>query len=197
MRGRRNGFLNDISEHRLRICLHCFCAQLDSLNEEADRLEKEKPEEAEAIRERITQITELWLQLKEMVTFFNMAATFFQSENRTVRNNIIDFAFCFQQLKVRDERLGEANELQKFLQNLDHFQQWLTRTQTAIASEDYPNDLAEAERLLNEHQQLKEEIDAYAPDYAQMKEYGITVVEGQEDVQYMFLREVCSEYIHS
>ena len=42
------------------------------------------------------------------------------------------------QLKVRDERLGEASELQKFLQNLDHFQQWLTRTQMAIASEDIP-----------------------------------------------------------
>ena len=91
---------------------------------------------------------------------------------------------------MRDERLGEANELQKFLQNLDHFQQWLTRTQTAIASEDFPNDLAEAERLLNEHQQLKEEIDGYAPEYAQMKQFGSNVVEGQEDVQYMFLREV-------
>ena len=42
------------------------------------------------------------------------------------------------QLKVRDERLGEASELQKFLQNLDHFQQWLTRTQTTIASDDIP-----------------------------------------------------------
>ena len=96
----------------------------------------------------------------------------------------------FFQLKVRDERLGEASELQHFLQNLDHFQQWLTRTQTAIATEDIPSDLAEAERLLNAHQQLKEEIDGYAPEYAKMKEYGEKVVEGQEDVQYMFLREV-------
>ena len=94
------------------------------------------------------------------------------------------------QLKVRDERLGEASELQKFLQNLDHFQQWLTRTQTSIASEDIPGDLAEAERLLNNHQAIKEEIDAYAAEYASMKSYGETVVEGQQDVQYMFLREV-------
>ena len=73
---------------------------------------------------------------------------------------------------VRDERLGEASELQKFLQNLDHFSQWLTRTQMAIASEDIPEDLATAETQLNQHRQLKEEIDAYAPEYAQMKEYG-------------------------
>lgn len=90
---------------------------------------------------------------------------------------------------MRDERLGQASDLQKFLQNLDHFQQWLTHTETAIASEDIPNELGEAERLLAEHAQLKEEINAYADDYAQMKEYGQKVVEGQEGVQYMFLRE--------
>lgn len=98
------------------------------------------------------------------------------------------------QLKVRDERLGEASELQKFLQNLDHFQQWLTRTQTAVASEAIPSDVAEAEDLLAQHDQLKSEIDAYAPDYIQMKTYGDKVVEGQEDVQYMFLREVRVQY---
>jgi len=97
-------------------------------------------------------------------------------------------------LKVRDERLGEASELQKFLQNLDHFQQWLTRTETAIASEDIPSDLVEAEQLLHDHALLKQEIDTYAPDYAQMKEYGQKVVEGQEGVQYMFLREVSVAY---
>ena len=93
-------------------------------------------------------------------------------------------------MKVRDERLGEASELQKFLQNLDHFQQWLTRTETAIASEDIPSDLVEAEKLLHDHALIKQEIDTYAPDYAQMKDYGQKVVEGQEGVQYMFLREV-------
>ena len=93
-------------------------------------------------------------------------------------------------MKVRDERLGQASDLQKFLQNLDHFQQWLTRTETAIASEDIPTELTEAERLLNEHGQLKEEIDAYVDEYSQMKEYGQKVVEGQEGTQYMFLREV-------
>ncbi|KAK2182078.1 hypothetical protein NP493_368g02093 [Ridgeia piscesae] len=133
-------------------------AKLDSLNQEAEQLSEEKPEEAEAIRTKTTQITELWMELKQM-------------------------------LKVRDERLGEASDLQKFLQNLDHFQQWLTRTQTTIASEDIPSDLAEAERMLNQHEQIKSEIDGYADEYASMKSYGEQVVEGQDDVQYMFLRE--------
>jgi spectrin beta len=135
-------------------------AKYDSLKQEAEILEQDRPEEAEAINEKVAQIQTLWEELKQM-------------------------------LKVRDERLGEASELQKFLANLDHFQQWLTRTQTTIASEDIPQDLATAEQLLNQHRQLKEEIDAYAPEYANMKAYGEKEVEGQEDVQYMFLREVC------
>jgi hypothetical protein len=94
------------------------------------------------------------------------------------------------QLRERDEKLGEAGELQRFLGNLDHFQQWLSRTQTTVASEDIPNSLADAEKLLNQHQQLKDEIDAYAPEYAKMKEFGDKVTEGQEDPQYMFLRQV-------
>lgn len=42
-------------------------AKLDSLNSEADRISDEKPEEAESIRTKITQITELWQELKMMV----------------------------------------------------------------------------------------------------------------------------------
>ena len=101
------------------------------------------------------------------------------------------------QLKDRDEKLGEAGELQRFLGNLDHFQQWLSRTQTTVASEDIPNSLADAEKLLNQHQQLKDEIDAYAPEYAKMKEFGDKVTEGQDDPQYMFLAQVinCFKYV--
>ena len=94
------------------------------------------------------------------------------------------------QLKDRDEKLGEAGELQHFLGNLDHFQHWLQRTQTTVASEDIPNSLSDAERLLNQHQQLKDEIDAYSPEYAKMKDFGDRVTEGQTDPQYMFLAQV-------
>ncbi|XP_067680907.1 spectrin beta chain-like isoform X4 [Haliotis asinina] len=93
-------------------------------------------------------------------------------------------------LKERDEKLGEAGELQRFLGSLDHFQQWLSRTQTTIASEDIPNSLADAEKLLNQHQQLKEEIDAYGPEYAKIKDFGDKVIkEGEKDPQYMFLEQ--------
>ena len=102
----------------------------------------------------------------------------------------INSNFYLSQLKDRDEKLGEAGELQRFLGNLDHFQQWLSRTQTTVASEDIPNSLADAEKLLNQHQLLKDEIDAYAPEYAKMKEFGDKVTDGQDDPQYMFLRQV-------
>ena len=65
------------------------------------------------------------------------------------------------------------------------FRTWIISSngKTAIASKDIPNELAEAE-------QIKQEIDMHAPYYAQIMEYGQEVVEGQEGVQYMFLREV-------
>jgi len=92
-------------------------------------------------------------------------------------------------LKERDEKLGEAGELQRFLGSLDHFQSWLSRTQMTVASEDIPNSLADAEKLLNQHQQLRDEIDTYAPEYAKIKDFGDKVTEGEEDAQYMFLRQ--------
>ena len=94
-------------------------------------------------------------------------------------------------LRRREESMGEAAELQKFLRDLDHFSAWLTRTQTLVASEDIPNSLNEAEQLLNQHQTIKEEIDRYGPDYGQMKEYGHRVIRDADtsDPQYIFLRE--------
>ena len=43
-------------------------AKLDSLQSDADRLAEEKPEEAEAIQAKIVQVTELWQELKQMVS---------------------------------------------------------------------------------------------------------------------------------
>lgn len=94
-------------------------------------------------------------------------------------------------LRRREESMGEAAELQKFLRDLDHFSAWLTRTQKLVASEDIPNNLPEAEQLLNQHQTIKEEIERYDPDYSQMKEYGHRVIRDADrnDPQYIFLRE--------
>jgi spectrin beta len=43
-------------------------AKLDSLEQEADSIGTEHPEEAAIIRERITQIQQIWEQLTQMVS---------------------------------------------------------------------------------------------------------------------------------
>merc|ERR1711962_1652311 len=98
-----------------------------------------------------------------------------------------------QLLKERDAKLEEAGDLHRFLRDLDHFQTWLTKTMTDVASEDIPSNLAEAEKLLNQHQSIHEEMNNYAEDYTQMMEYGERItaedVTPADDAQYMFLRE--------
>ncbi|XP_055939314.1 spectrin beta chain-like isoform X2 [Argiope bruennichi] len=133
-------------------------AKLDSLEQEADKIQGDHPEEAEAIRERVTQIKTVWEQLTQL-------------------------------LKDRDAKLEEAGDLHRFLRDLDHFQAWLTKTQTDVASEDIPSSLSEAEKLLSQHQQIRDEIDNYTEDYNSMMEYGEKVTQDQTDAQYMFLRE--------
>merc|ERR1719414_1469899 len=75
-------------------------------------------------------------------------------------------------LKERDEKLEEAGDLHRFLKDLDHFQAWLSKTESDIANEDSPASLADAEKLLSTHQQIREEIDSYVNDYTSMMEYG-------------------------
>jgi len=77
-----------------------------------------------------------------------------------------------QMLKERDAKLEDAGDLHRFLRDLDHFQAWLTKSQTEIASEDSPSSLSDAEKLLTQHQSIKEEIDNYIDDYTTMMKYG-------------------------
>lgn len=78
-------------------------------------------------------------------------------------------------MKRREESLGEASKLQGFLRDLDDFQAWLSRTQTTVASEDTPTSLAEAERLLAQHEAIKNEVDNYKEDYEKMRDTGAEV----------------------
>jgi spectrin beta len=97
-----------------------------------------------------------------------------------------------EMLKERDAKLEEAGDLHRFLKDLDHFQAWLTKTESDIANEESPASLAEAEKLLSGHQQIREEIDSYVNDYATMMENGEKVTADPstfDDPQYMFLRE--------
>ncbi len=114
-------------------------------------------------------------------------------EAAAIRDRINQISEVWEQLtqllKDRDAKLEEAGDLHRFLRDLDHFQAWLTKTQTDVASEDTPNSLAEAEKLLSQHQQIREEIDNYTEDYNSMMEYGEKITADQTDPQYMFLRE--------
>uniref|UniRef100_A0A8C5EP25 Spectrin beta chain n=1 Tax=Gouania willdenowi TaxID=441366 RepID=A0A8C5EP25_GOUWI len=92
-------------------------------------------------------------------------------------------------MKRREESLGEASKLQGFLRDLDDFQSWLSRTQTAVASEDIPTSLPEAESLLAQHESIKNEVDNYKEDYEKMRAVGDEVTQGQTDAQYMFLAQ--------
>ncbi|XP_064206241.1 spectrin beta chain, non-erythrocytic 1-like isoform X1 [Anguilla rostrata] len=92
-------------------------------------------------------------------------------------------------MKRREESLGEASKLQGFLRDLDDFQSWLSRTMTAVASEDIPTSLAEAEQLLTQHEGIKNEVDNYKEDYEKMRAVGEEVTQGQTDAQYMFLAQ--------
>lgn len=116
-------------------------------------------------------------------------------ESREIRQNLDEITRCWLDLKQllnkREESMGEAAELQKFLRDLDHFSAWLSKTQTAVANTDSPQSLNEAEQMLNQHQSIKEEIDRYAPDYSRMKEFGDRICNSADmsDPQYLFLRE--------
>uniref|UniRef100_A0A8C5FXD2 Spectrin beta chain n=1 Tax=Gadus morhua TaxID=8049 RepID=A0A8C5FXD2_GADMO len=104
-----------------------------------------------------------------------------------IRGRLVEISS--ETLKTREESLGEASKLQQFLRELDDFQSWLSRTQTAIASEDMPNTLGEAEKLLAQHEGIKNEIRNYEEDYQKMRDMGEMVTQGQTDAQYMFLRQ--------
>ena len=63
-----------------------------------------------------------------------------------------------QKVREHEAKLDEAGDLQRFLRDLDHFQAWLSATQRRVASEDEPQSLAEAERLLEQHAAIHEEV---------------------------------------
>eukprot|EP00076_Gallus_gallus_P036427 XP_025001965.1 spectrin beta chain, non-erythrocytic 4-like isoform X2 [Gallus gallus] len=68
-----------------------------------------------------------------------------------------------------EDSLSVAGRLQQFIQDLDSFLGWLVKTQAAVAEEEMPESLADAERLLSRHAALKEEINGYEEDYAKIQ----------------------------
>uniref|UniRef100_A0AAY4EEI6 Calponin-homology (CH) domain-containing protein n=1 Tax=Denticeps clupeoides TaxID=299321 RepID=A0AAY4EEI6_9TELE len=68
-----------------------------------------------------------------------------------------------------EDSLTVAGRLQQFIQDLDSFLTWLVQTQMAAASDELPNALEDAEKLINRHAALKEEIGRYEEDYERLQ----------------------------
>ncbi|KAM9220434.1 spectrin beta chain, non-erythrocytic 2 [Dugong dugon] len=92
-------------------------------------------------------------------------------------------------MRRREESLGEARRLQDFLRSLDDFQAWLGRTQTAVASEEGPATLPEAEALLAQHAALRGEVERAQSEYSRLRALGEEVTQDQADPQCLFLRQ--------
>ncbi|XP_046506804.1 spectrin beta chain, erythrocytic isoform X2 [Equus quagga] len=90
-------------------------------------------------------------------------------------------------LEGQEASLGEASQLQAFLQDLDNFQSWLSVTQKAVASEDTPESLPEAEQLLQQYAAIKDDIDRHQENFHHIKASGETVIHGQTDPEYLLL----------
>ncbi|KAM9354581.1 LOW QUALITY PROTEIN: spectrin beta chain, erythrocytic [Pholidichthys leucotaenia] len=84
-------------------------------------------------------------------------------------------------LKDREDSLGEVSKLQTFLQDMDDFQSWLFKSQKAVASEEMPSTLPEAEEQLSLHDAVREDINNHEEDYHRVRNTGAQVTQGQED----------------
>ena len=68
----------------------------------------------------------------------------------------------------------------------------MSKTKSNIANEDSPSSLAEAEKTLSTHRQIRKEIYSYVNDYSSMIKYGEQVTADPstfDDPQYMLLRK--------
>ncbi|XP_035428366.1 LOW QUALITY PROTEIN: spectrin beta chain, non-erythrocytic 4, partial [Cygnus atratus] len=88
-----------------------------------------------------------------------------------------------------EDSLSVAGRLQQFIQDLDNFLGWLVKTQAAVANEEVPGSLAEAERLLNQHAALKEEINGYEEDYTKIQAASDLLALEEAEVPYLSLQQ--------
>ncbi|CAJ0949934.1 unnamed protein product [Ranitomeya imitator] len=88
-----------------------------------------------------------------------------------------------------EDSLTVANKLQQFIQDLDNFLTWLVKTQTAVAAEELPSNLSEAERLLGLHASLKEEINRYEEDYNKIQAVSDLLSLEEADLPYLSLQQ--------
>ncbi|KAE8288242.1 Spectrin beta chain, non-erythrocytic 1 Beta-II spectrin Embryonic liver fodrin Fodrin beta chain [Larimichthys crocea] len=93
--------------------------------------------------------------------------------------------------KLAKEHPDQAGEIQGRLTEIQEVWEELNTTMrgTAVASEDIPTSLPEAESLLAQHESIKNEVDNYKEDYEKMRAVGEEVTQGQTDAQHMFLAQ--------
>ena len=88
---------------------------------------------------------------------------------------------------AQEAKLEEAGDLQRFLRDLDAFQAWLTRTQIHIASAELPSSPTDADNLIILHNQTKDEIRRFEPEYHRLMDKGREITSDQSDSQYVLL----------
>lgn len=84
-------------------------------------------------------------------------------------------------LRRREEALEAASKLQGVLRDLAVLQGWVAQTAAAVATEDAPATLAEAEQLLSQHEALGEEMARYGGEYRGARAAGREATRGQTD----------------
>ncbi|NXS91224.1 SPTB1 protein, partial [Jacana jacana] len=93
-------------------------------------------------------------------------------------------------LAERAASMGEAGQLQSFLQDLDDFQAWLFSAQKVMAvADEMPTSLAEAEELLQQHEAARRDVEEHKAAFTALVEAGERVLGEQEDPQYDVLRQ--------
>ncbi|XP_069738334.1 LOW QUALITY PROTEIN: spectrin beta chain, non-erythrocytic 4 [Phaenicophaeus curvirostris] len=88
-----------------------------------------------------------------------------------------------------EDSLSVAGRLQRFIQDLDNFLGWLVKSQEAAASREVPESLGHAERLLERHAALKEEINGYEEDYAKIQAASELLALEEKEVPDLALQE--------
>ncbi|XP_071657671.1 spectrin beta chain, non-erythrocytic 2 [Patagioenas fasciata] len=84
-------------------------------------------------------------------------------------------------LRRHEEALEAAGKVQGVLRDLAALQGWVAQTAGAVATEDAPATLAEAERLLRQHEALGEEMERYGAEYRGVRDAGREAARGQTD----------------
>lgn len=87
-----------------------------------------------------------------------------------------------QAKQKRKEALDAAYTKQKFLTDLQNMELWVTDTIKRMNSQNKPQNVGEAEALIQLHDELKAEIDGRNASFKQLAEFGANLTQNSDDV---------------